>query len=1417
MNPWSHLPRLCATALLLTSARTHAEGPEAKAACCQLTTSLAAEALRGEDLTGDERFFMSEGTPPNVHFLIDTSASMRELPQVREGNHEAFFASGDGCSQPDLLAMQAANGWNPAVNYPVPDADHPTLFQNDKFYGYMFWEDSNAPASQWNTKEEVCAFQHPASADPTRALYDACLSCLRTKGFYKRPGATGARPGTDPRKLTFAFSGRLLNFNPPKYVTAKAVLKSIIKDMRRVRVGLSYFDADNSVHGALMAMPQGPACDQLGADPRAFDTVRANYLAAVDGLRFKAATPLAESLLNLGQYFSSSNALYTDVFGFDGSYLKSGFQNTLLTRPERSWCWGCQSTSIVIVTDGEPSADDHVPAGTLEALNGGAVECPASEPCVEDAQHKLDDVAKLLATQDLQRASPEVVGDFDTKGRQSLTIHAIGFGVNANILKNAARVGGGLYHQANDGAGLKQALEEIIANVNRRSTSFSAASMSGQLGGTTGTLVPRLRPGRDHDEPWRGYLYRYKLTSELLLGCTPSRASAGDDPWDLNGDKDCEDAHLIDADDDAVVENELGDFVKLKDRLQPARPFWEAGQKLKASAAPTQRWRTRAIYTIVDNGGPTGVPDGRIDSNDTPVAFTEDNAPALRGYLGIGEGGCTVAGETLGPDACARAVIRYYRGADVLNEDRTRRDFDRPFLLHDIFHSAPQSVEPPMPRDYCGFSQQCLQTLHTGRTEQAAYTDTDTGPGSGSGRTHGAYDEYVKLHQDRDRVVLVGSNGGMLHAFHNGSRTGKDPLTGLPRHDEGTGEELWAFVPPDMLPKLLPKLGKHGWFVDGTPMVREAWLDGVGTDRDAVADGKKQASEFRTVAVVGSGTGGVHRFALDLTELLKSPGASQPGRAPNQKGDFLWMWPQPCDTLALQLGESDGHFAPRPPPIGPVAMADPDGPWRVDGTPAREEWVVFLNGGFDRSLSRGRGLAMVDLKTGETLWSFFHGDGTERSENLRHPFAASVAMMDIGGELSSKPDGDLLFDTATVADYGGQVWTVRFWQPGVRSAEGRVENWFAARAFQVKASDADAVRPSFSYMTSNTVQADTGYLRTFVGTGDRYNLAESGGTTCRLSNPLGCAQLGCRASQTVTVERGGSAAWSATTTYANYTYTPTPPTSAGRAGATCGSTKVSLAWNYGAENGCSASTSGKLEYTCDGTGTSWGCRVSKDDWIPVAATKPPPATSPHRFYGFWSYGVKKARTFGTDAEATKYDKALLTEDELVDVSQFNADGDVTAGAKEAGALEAGWYVRYGASREQTGSGTAIVNGCVVWNSFEAGASGGMCAASGGHSARVYQASFVGGTADCAEGFATVSAAGGSPPSWKRFSQREVVAAPADPVPQRNLQTVDILLNEPGTGPRRVGVSLENEALQSLYQLELDRSGHDCRHEAQRCE
>src|SRR5689334_11048554 len=90
--------------------------------CCQLTTSLVNDVMRGKDVSGDERFFSAEGAPPNIHFLLDTSGSMRELPQVINSEHSTFFnITTNGCDNPRLDAFAASRGWNPNTVYPVPD------------------------------------------------------------------------------------------------------------------------------------------------------------------------------------------------------------------------------------------------------------------------------------------------------------------------------------------------------------------------------------------------------------------------------------------------------------------------------------------------------------------------------------------------------------------------------------------------------------------------------------------------------------------------------------------------------------------------------------------------------------------------------------------------------------------------------------------------------------------------------------------------------------------------------------------------------------------------------------------------------------------------------------------------------------------------------------------------------------------------------------------------------------------------------------------------------------------------------------------------------------------------------------------------------------------------------------------------
>ena len=102
----------------------------------------------------------------------------------------------------------------------------------------------------------------------------------------------------------------------------------------------------------------------------------------------------------------------------------------------------------------------------------------------------------------------------------------------------------------------------------------------------------------------------------------------------------------------------------------------------------------------------------------------------------------------------------------------------------------------------------------------------------------------------------MGTNDGMLHAFLSGTY-----LSGS--YDAGTGEELFGYVPYNLLENLadfLPAdLTKHGYYVDSSPRVADVWID---TD----SNGTKESSEWRTVLISGFRKGGYGYFALDVTD-----------------------------------------------------------------------------------------------------------------------------------------------------------------------------------------------------------------------------------------------------------------------------------------------------------------------------------------------------------------------------------------------------------------------------------------------------------------------------------------------------------------------------------------------------------------------
>lgn len=162
--------------------------------------------------------------------------------------------------------------------------------------------------------------------------------------------------------------------------------------------------------------------------------------------------------------------------------------------------------------------------------------------------------------------------------------------------------------------------------------------------------------------------------------------------------------------------------------------------------------------------------------------------------------------------AAGEALVNYLRG-DRSNEEGTVTDATKFFrhrtnVLGDIVSAQPQYSGPP----------------------NKTYTDS-------------GYAAYKTAQANRAAVVFAAANDGMLHAFDAGAAA------------TGGGDEKWAYIPSFVLPKLYTLAdknyaNKHQYFVEGTPRVSDALINGV----------------WKTILVGGLNGGGTGYYALDITD-----------------------------------------------------------------------------------------------------------------------------------------------------------------------------------------------------------------------------------------------------------------------------------------------------------------------------------------------------------------------------------------------------------------------------------------------------------------------------------------------------------------------------------------------------------------------
>jgi len=101
--------------------------------------------------------------------------------------------------------------------------------------------------------------------------------------------------------------------------------------------------------------------------------------------------------------------------------------------------------------------------------------------------------------------------------------------------------------------------------------------------------------------------------------------------------------------------------------------------------------------------------------------------------------------------------------------------------------------------------------------------------------TENDYAGFYQANKNRDVIIYVGTNDGMLHAFNNTN-----------------GSEKFAIIPKNLLGKLKDLGITHSFYVDSSPKAYDVYF--------------KDEGKWKTVLISGQRGGGPYYFALDVTD-----------------------------------------------------------------------------------------------------------------------------------------------------------------------------------------------------------------------------------------------------------------------------------------------------------------------------------------------------------------------------------------------------------------------------------------------------------------------------------------------------------------------------------------------------------------------
>lgn len=361
-------------------------------------------------------------------------------------------------------------------------------------------------------------------------------------------------------------------------------------------------------------------------------------------------------------------------------------------------------------------------------------------------------------------------------------------------------------------------------------------------------------------------------------------------------------------------------------------------------------------------------------------------------------------------DSLGATRVEYLRGAE---KDGFRQ---RTEALGDIIHSSPILVGPPT----------------------AFYPNNW---GINAPENVAPYTEFARTNRSRRKVVYVGANDGMLHAFNAGERAATE-------WSSGDGSELFAYVPSPVFPRLSdlgnPKYS-HKYFVDATPRAADVFID----------------DEWKTVLIGALGRGGQGIYALDITD---------PDSVTEDNAEDLVLW-EFTDNDDRGLGYMYSS---------PVIARMQNG-----------KWAAIVGNGYNNSANNegyktGGGwssLLIIDIETGDLIRKRFSAHNNCRGNAATPNAMAEPTAVDL--------DGDNIIDTIYAGDLYGCVY--RF-----DVSDSDASNWEHGEVIHRAVDDNGIAAPITSAVSVGSHPTGTGVL-VYFGTG---KYLEPGDQTSLSSNRI---------------------------------------------------------------------------------------------------------------------------------------------------------------------------------------------------------------------------------------------------------------------------------------------------------------------------